>query len=206
MDWRRSCCYVGEAGKGKGGISKRLEGHARAKNEKWWSDVVYFVDSNNNPIFDEDKPRMWVEWELFRRASRVFPVVTAVDSRDEAGRSDDALREVLDICRVLGVPFFQTPQELVQQEDLFSYAAREQSERVSSRAPSALWVDRGALAREIAKRFNGGKGASGLDMILSGKRKAGAKWIRILNICKIVHSDGWCGADAWKSAVLPFEQ
>ena len=200
MDWRRSCCYVGEAGRGNDGVSGRLKGHLRAKNEKWWSDVVYFIDSNPDPVFANDSHRLWIEWELFRRAFRVFPVVTSVDTKTE-GRVAGVLDEILDLCRVLGVPFFQTQEERDGQLDLFSNPAPPVADPPPATPPQ--WVSRSALAQEIGRRFNGGVGIGGLDQILAGTRKAGDKWQEILSRCGLQTTNGFLAKGAWRKARLP---
>ncbi|MBR6021832.1 MAG: hypothetical protein IK066_05370 [Kiritimatiellae bacterium] len=182
LDDRHSLCYVGEAGKGSGGIGARIANHDNTK-ELWWTHAVFFVGA----FEDDEDLRYWIERRLFDLAKPHFGVVSRVAEwkRPVPDDGEEILGKILLLCALLGLPF-SSPALSAEVPPLLP--RDEPAPRKNHEVPHGNWTGLGALAQAIAKERNGGKGKNGIEQVLknfwvpsTGKwRKAGPKMRALL--------------------------
>lgn len=183
FDERHTLCYVGESGKGSGGIGARIANHDNAK-EKWWTHAVFFTD-----VFEDDEDlRYWIEYRLSDLAKPHFAVVSSVAEWKKPVPDDgeEILGKILLLCAVLGLPF--SPSDEAPLPTPPPAPTTEPFPRKNHNVPHGAWPGLGALARAIAKERNGGKGSGGIEQVLKnfwvpsmGKwRKAGPQMRTLL--------------------------
>lgn len=160
LDDRHSLCYIGEAGKGSGGIGARISTHVKAL-EKWWSHAVFFVGA-----FDEDEDlRYWIERRLFDLAKPHFIVVSSAAEwkKPVPDEGDEVLGKILMLCALLGLPFSRPDDSKPKPP---SPLRGEPYPGKNHCVPHGNWPGLGALARAVAADRNGGKGAQGIEQVL----------------------------------------
>ncbi len=156
LDDRHTLCYVGEAGRGAGGIGSRILNHVNSK-ETWWSHAVFFV----GPFEKDEDLRYWVERRLFELAKPHFAVVSSAPEwkRPVPDKGDETLRNILSLCALLGLPFSRPigPQKPSREEP---YPGKNHN------VPHGNWPGLRALAQAIAAEKNEGKGDQGMEQVL----------------------------------------
>ena len=187
LDDRHTRCYIGEAGKGSGGVGARIASHANAK-EAWWTHAVFFVGA-----FDDDEDlRYWIERCLFDLAKPYFSVVSSAAEwkKPIPDGGEEILEKILLVCALLGLPFSRPGKT---EEPVPPPLPAEPFPQKNHNVPHGAWPGLGALARAIATERNGGKGSGGIEQVLknfwvpsTGKwRKAGSKMRALLESVKV---------------------
>lgn len=161
LDNRHGLCYVGEAGKGSGGVGARISSHVNSK-ETWWSHAVFFVGA-----FDGDEDlRYWIERRLFDLAKPHFVVVSSAAEwkKPVPDDGDEVLGKILMLCALFGLPFSHPAVNPPPPPP--PSGSDEPLPHKNHNVPHGNWHGLGALARAIAEVKNGGKGAGGIEQVL----------------------------------------
>lgn len=174
MDQRRTCFYVGEADKEiKGGFEHRIQTHAKAKAEKWWSYAICISDTR----LRDTEVRKWIEWSLYNKAQlNHFAIVSsATESYRDYQPQGGALKLLDDIelmLGVLGVPWIKSGSPAIEQRPV----PRQKVVAMTK------WANPTQLSKAIADKYNGGKSADYISQLLRRRTtsQVGTKWRAVL--------------------------
>lgn len=115
MDDRRTGFYIGESGDTDGGgFVNRIRSHVSKKTEKWWNIALCFTDSSE--LFDKVPVRKWIESRLneIARDNKYIVLSTAGASGEAPPNAERKLKEILDVCWLLGVPWARAIEDVAE--------------------------------------------------------------------------------------------
>ena len=171
MDKRKRCFYIGQTGDTDcAGFANRSAVHKWEK--KWWEQALVFTDEHGD---FQEKLRKWLEGRLNEIAKTAnTSLILSIGKKDPSVGdvdSEEILAWVLQVCQLVGLPWAYPMKNAEQSECTVKI------QKAKKTKSALLWNKPYALAKEIANKYNCGKGAGGICQLLTRRKsvKTG-KW------------------------------